>query len=115
MESKSKYKKDAGGKESKPFLSSEEYVNQIKECDFTLKMQKKKKVNHMQDTTKHATPALYIKTEFKTGLTDNLNDNNDPPEILKQTKAGANVPIPQTSIMPTIFPSHLAFLTLSYF
>ena len=64
--------------------------------------------------TKKKNTVISIRTEFKTGLTDNLNDNTDLPEILKHTKAGANVPIPQASIMPTISPSHLALLTLSY-
>ena len=51
-----------------------------------------KTITLKEESSKQQTPAIYIKTEFKTGQTDNLNDNTDQPEILKHTKAGANVP-----------------------
>ena len=68
------------------------------------------------DTPKHfQVPIMSIKKEFSTGLTDNMNDNTDQPEILKHTKAGTNVPIPQTPSMMSILPSSLSFLPHSYF
>ena len=66
-------------------------------------------------TTKNTNPAISIKTEFNTGLTDNLNDNTDQPEILKHTNAVANVPIPQTSNMLPISPLRTGILASDIF
>merc|ERR1711892_854589 len=60
-------------------------------------------------------PLISIKTEFNTGLTENLSDNTSLPEILKHTKAGENIPISTTPHKLESLQLQQALLPPTYF